>query len=181
MSTTDYLINIALVLLVLTQIRNRRMDLRSLILPVVAVAGAAFYYLKGIPTAGNDVVLELGLGALGVLLGVACARTTSVWRDADGVAYSRAGLAAAVLWVLGVGSRLAFEVYATHGGAGAIARFSASHSITSGEAWTAALVLMALADVISRMIVLRVRAARATTPAAVAAEGRPLAVTDLVA
>jgi hypothetical protein len=40
---------------------------------------------------------------------------------------------------------------------------------------------MALADVISRMIVLRVRAARATTPAAVAAEGRPLAVTDLVA
>ena len=41
--------------------------------------------------------------------------------------------------------------------------------------------LMALAEVISRMIVLRVRAARVSTPAGMGGERRPAAASDLAA
>jgi hypothetical protein len=54
---------------------------------------------------------------------------------------------------------LAFEVYATHGGAGSIARFSITHRISGVEAWTAALVIMAMSEVVTRLIVLRLRGA----------------------
>ena len=47
------------------------------------------------------------------------------------------------------------------GGAADLARFSANHDITSGEAWTAALVLMALGEVVCRTATLWIRAQRA--------------------
>jgi hypothetical protein len=56
---------------------------------------------------------------------------------------------------------MAFQEYAAHGGAGAIARFSAHHQITSSQAWVTALVLMALAEVTARLVLLRVRAFQA--------------------
>ena len=47
---------------------------------------------------------------------------------------------------------------ANHGGAGAIGRFSAAHSITSGETWVAALILMALGEAVARTALLGLRA-----------------------
>jgi hypothetical protein len=69
MTLTEYAINVALVPLVLVQIRGRRLNLRSLLIPVAAVAGAAIYYLKGIRTLG----LDIALGCVGAALGTACA------------------------------------------------------------------------------------------------------------
>lgn len=160
MTTIDYLINFALIGLVILQIRGSRLDLKTAIRPVVLVAAAALYYLRGFPTAGNDLVLDLVLGGVGLALGCACAMTTRVWRAEDGFAYARAGGAAAVLWVLGVGSRLAFEEFWSHGGTHAIVSFSAAHDITSQNAWVAGLVMMALAEVLARLVVLRIRGAR---------------------
>ena len=159
MTTTDYVINIALIALVLMQIRDPKMDLRSLLLPVVAVAGAALYYLKGVPTTGNDVLLDIVTGTVGLALGLGCALTTRVWRGEDGIAHAKAGAVAATLWVVGVGFRLAFEEFSSHGGGASITRFSIDHSITGSNAWVAALVIMALAEVISRLVVLRLRGA----------------------
>ncbi len=164
MSTTDYAISIALILIVVLQVRRSRMTLRSLVLPVVGVALAADYYLKGVPTAGNDVILDAVLGAVGGLLGGLAAVFTTVWRDNDGVAWSKAGALAGALWVVGVGSRLAFEEYVTHGGMSSLIRFSAAHQITSQSAWVAALVIMALAEVVVRQFVLRLRGYRAAAP-----------------
>ncbi|HTW97969.1 MAG TPA: hypothetical protein VMD59_04290 [Acidimicrobiales bacterium] len=160
MTTTDYLINIGLVALVIVQIRGGRLTLRTAIRPVACVAAAAFYYLRGIPTAGNDVLLDAVLGCAGLVLGVACAATTRVYRGEGGAPYAKAGAAAAALWVLGLGSRLAFEELWTHGGTHAITSFSIAHDITSQNAWVAGLVMMALAEVISRLVVIRIRAAR---------------------
>jgi hypothetical protein len=160
MTATDYLINIVLIALVILQIRGSRMDLKTALRPVICVGAAALYYLRGIPAAGNDLILYVVLGGIGLVLGVACAATTRVWRASDGFAYAKAGAAAAVLWVVGIGSRLAFEEYWSHGGTHAIVSFSAGHDITSQNAWVAGLVLMALAEVISRLIVLRIRGAR---------------------
>ena len=60
------------------------------------------------------------------------------------------------------------------GGAPAIARFSIAHHITGSAAWVAALVMMALADVATRLVVIywrgrRLTAGRAAAPARIPA------------
>ncbi|QMU77642.1 hypothetical protein GXW83_20030 [Streptacidiphilus sp. PB12-B1b] len=165
MSTYDYLINAVLVLLVIRQVRGSRLDLLNLVLPLAITGFVAFQYLRSIPTAGNDLVLITVLASVGVLLGVGAALATRLRLGADGVPFAKAGVVAAVLWVVGIGFRMAFSFESTHGEGAAIDRFSLQHSITSGQAWVAALVLMALGEVVSRMLVLRIRGHRLTAAA----------------
>ena len=173
MTFTDYALDITLIALVLLQVRPRRVTARTLLLPLGIVAWAAATYLKGVPTAGNDLVLVVGCAAIGALLGGLCAAFTTVGRDASGAPVAKAGAVAAVLWVLGVGTRLAFQLYVSHGGSPAVVRFSAAHHITSSEAWTAALVLMAIAEVVARSAGIIARAYRAQPVGAAAAPAPP--------
>jgi hypothetical protein len=159
MTFTDYLIDISLIAIVLFQVRGRRITTRALLLPVGIVSFVAYQYLRGIPTAGNDLLLVIGCAALGALLGGLAGRFTSVTADANGIPVAKAGVVAAALWILGTGGRLAFQVYATHGGGAAIERFSVAHSITTVTAWTSALVLMALSEAVVRTGILGWRAA----------------------
>jgi hypothetical protein len=158
MTFTDYLIDISLILIVLFQVRGRRITARSLLLPVGIVTYVACTYLRGVPTAGNDLFLVLGCAAGGALLGGLAGHFTSVRPDSEGIPYAKAGLVAAGLWILGTGARLAFQVYASHGGGAAIARFSTTHAITSVAAWTDALILMALAEAVIRTAIIGWRA-----------------------
>lgn len=157
MTFTDYLIDSALVLLVLMQIRERRLTTKSLVRPLVIVAIAVANYLHGIPTAGNDLVLVAVLGLLGLLIGVASGQAVLMRRGADGDVLARAGWASAFFWVLGMGSRFAFLIWINNGGAATIGHFSATHSITGGEAWTAALVAMVVCEVAGRALVQAIR------------------------
>ena len=108
MNATDYLINAILVLLVLRQIRETRLTRQMLLLPVLIVIGAAAYYLRSVPTSGNDILLDVTLAAAGAALGGLCALATHLRRGADGVPLSRAGWVAAILWVVGIGARMGF-------------------------------------------------------------------------
>jgi len=157
-NATGYIINSILVLLVLRQIRETRLDLVSLVLPVVLVGAAAAYYLHSVPTAGHDVLLDVTLGSVGLVLGALCALATRLRRGPDGAALAKAGVIAAVLWVAGIGARMAFSLWSDHGGAPHIASFSIAHQITGASAWVAALVIMALAEVLARLSILRLRA-----------------------
>lgn len=161
MTFSDYLIDITLIGLVLLQIRGRRLTTRALLMPVLIVGYVAYSYLRGVPTAGNDLLLVGGCAAVGIALGSLSGKFTSVYSDVDGVPIAKAGLVAAGLWILGTGTRLAFQLYASHGGGGAIDRFSRAHDITSASAWTAALILMALGEVLSRTGILAWRSAAA--------------------
>src|ERR1700691_3352018 len=137
MSITDYLIDSALVLLVLLQIKWRPLTTHSLIRPLVIVAIAVVSYFNTVPTAGNDLVLILALALLGALLGISAGQATFMRRNSDGVVLARAGWLAGFLWVLGMGLRFVFLVWInTHSGTASLAHFSASHSITSSAAWT---------------------------------------------
>jgi thiamine transporter ThiT len=69
-----------------------------------------------------------------------------------------------VLWVAGVGARIAFSQFAEHGGGASIYRFSAAHSITSMQAWVAALILMSFAEVMARLVTMWLRARRLPQP-----------------
>ncbi|MGZ4592005.1 MAG: hypothetical protein ACXV2I_14595 [Actinomycetes bacterium] len=166
MTTFDYALNVALIGLVLLQLRGRRLDRRGLLLPLGLVLWAASRYLHGIPTDGNDGVI-VGAGLLaGAALGTWSALLTRLHRGADGVAVARATAGAALLWVLGIGSRMAFALYTQYGGAPTVARFSIAHR-PDGAGLVTALVLMAFAEVISRTLMLWVRSrALSTAPPA---------------
>lgn len=160
MSITNYLIDSALVLLVLLQIKERPLTTHALVRPLIIVSIAVFSYLKGIPTAGNDLVLVGVLALLGTLIGTASGQTVHM-RVVDGLVTSQARLASAFFWVLGMGSRFAFLIWINDGsGKRSLATFSAHHQITSGEAWTVALLAMAVFEVVSRSVVLYLRRQR---------------------
>jgi hypothetical protein len=167
MSTTDYLIDSALVLLVLWQIKERPLSTRSLIRPLVIVSIAVVSYLHGIPTGGNDLVLVGVLATLGALIGTASGQTVAMRRGVDGQVLSRSGWVSGFFWVLGMGSRFAFIYWISHTGSGWVSTFSAQHSITGAEAWTVALLAMAVFEVCSRTLVLAMRRSQL--------EGRPAA------
>jgi len=173
-TTTAYIVNAFLILLVIRQIREHPMDLRGLAGPVLAVGAAAVFFLRSVPSGGNDLLLELACVTAGAVMGFLSGRFTHLRRDRDGQVLGHAGWVSASLWVTGVGARLAFVVAATHGLGPAIGRFSAAHHITSAQAWAAALVMMALADVLARLTVLFIRSRRlAAAPAAPAAAAAP--------
>jgi len=154
MTFSDYLIDITLISIVLVQMRGRKLTAHSLLLPVGIVAYVAITYLKAIPTSGNNLFLIAGCAAVGATLGGLAAHFTTVHVDGEGIPVAKAGLLAAALWILGTGGRLAFQLYASHGGAPAIEHFSVTHSISAATAWTAALILMAISEAVVRTGVL---------------------------
>jgi DNA-binding NarL/FixJ family response regulator len=100
-----YVINAVLVLMVIRQIREHPLDLRSLAGPVLAVGAAAVLFLHSVPMGGNDAVLELACVAAGATMGAVAGLTTKLRRGSDGRALGRAGWLAASLWITGVGAR----------------------------------------------------------------------------
>jgi hypothetical protein len=156
MTTTDYLIDSTLVLLVLLQIKERTLTTKALIRPLIIVGIAVANYLHGIPTSGNDLVLVAVLALLGGAIGLASAKTVIMRAGSDGNVLARAGWASAFFWVLGMGSRFAFIFWITHSGVSALGQFSVQHSITA-SAWTVALLAMAVCEVVSRSALMAVR------------------------
>lgn len=169
MTTSDYIINALFVFVVLRQARERKLDLRSLLGPLAAVAFVASNYVHSIPTSGNDLLFAGLLVLAGLTLGVLSGLATQVRADADGNAYSRVGWVAGFLLISGIGSRLVFALALSHGAGPAVRDFSISHEV-SATAWPLALVAMALLEVTTRLAIVHVRGLRARNAAA------PLAV-----
>ena len=166
MNINVYVINAILVLLVIRQIREHPLDLRSMAIPVLAVGAAAVLFLHSVPLGGNDFVLELACILTGAAMGAVGGLATHLRRGQDGRPLGRAGWLAASMWIGGVGARLVFAVAASNGAGPAISRFSVAHHITGEAAWVAALVMMALADVLTRLVIIYLRGRRlaATSP-----------------
>lgn len=176
MHFTDWLISLALILLVLRQVRGRPLSLTGLLWPVGLVVWAAVEYLDGIPSERSDVLFAVGLSIAGLALGLGCGLLTQVYPEAERV-MARATGPAVALWIVGMGGRLAFGVVALHGGAQAIARMSAWLDLHSAQTWPTALILMALCEVLSRTVVLMLRyrfVARGGTTSRDCARSHPL-------
>ena len=125
------------------QIRGIKVTKAALLFPVMMTLWVAASLLKSIPTAGNDLTLELGGAVAGASLGALAALATTVTRT-GATAVAKAGAVAAVLWVAGIGARVGFSLWVGHGGAATIRGFSVAHHITGGPAWGTAFILMAL-------------------------------------
>jgi hypothetical protein len=129
---------------------------RRLRRPLIIAAVICVSFLHAVPIAGADGALV----AAGVLVGIACgavsALATSVERDPRS---ARVIAAASPLAVAVTGAafaaRMAFAVAASNGLGPAIGRFSAQIGVHSPQqAWVAALVLMATADLVTRAALL---------------------------
>ena len=159
MTTIDYLINGLFVLIIFRQARERELDRRSVVLPLVLVAFVARMYIHSIPTAGNDLVLIGLLAAVGLTLGVIAGIATHVRAGSNGLAVARVGWLAGILLVFGITARMVFAFVVTHGGHHAIASFSIAHQITA-PAWPVALVAMAVCEVTARTSTVQLRGHR---------------------
>ncbi|ASY34607.1 MULTISPECIES: hypothetical protein [unclassified Streptomyces] len=171
MTTTEWITDIALLLVVFRQLREDRLDLKTFLIPLGIVAFVAHSYLHSVPTGGNDLVLIGTLVGVGAALGIAGGVYTRVRRAGEHVLI-KAGAVSAILWVLGMGARMGFQLWTGHGGADDVARFSLAHDITSTQAWVAAFVLMALTEVVTRLATIFVRGRMLTTGPATAATHR---------
>ncbi|MFI0235622.1 hypothetical protein [Streptomyces sp. NPDC016845] len=156
MTTTEWITDIALLLIVFRQLREGRLDRRSFLLPLGIVAFVAWSYLDSVPTGGNDPVLIGALVAVGAALGITGGVHTRI-RPSGEHLLIKAGAVSATLWVLGMGARMGFQLWVEHGGADEVGRFSVTHHITSDQAWVAAFVLMALTEVVTRLATIFVR------------------------
>ncbi|HUZ15106.1 MAG TPA: hypothetical protein VMU72_02880 [Gaiellaceae bacterium] len=159
MTTSEYLLNAAFVLLVLRQAKERELDRRSVTVPLMLMLFVGAQYLHTLPTAGNDLLLIAGLALAGLTLGVAGGFATRVRAGERGVALARVGWIAGGLLVLGIGARMAFAFAIGHGLEPTVRSFSISHQI-GAAAWPVAFVLMALIEVGSRIAVVQVRGRR---------------------
>jgi hypothetical protein len=169
----DYLLDAVLLATIFFQFKGRRLTVRNLAFPVAIVVYFLVAYLKGVPTAGNDLYLIGGGVALGLIFGVGAGAFTLVYRGEKGI-YAKAGPLAAVFWTVGVVLRTAFSLYATDGGASAdrnIGHLMRSWNITTSNAIVACLLLMVLVEVGSRQLIVAARyvAMRRQAPATPAA------------
>ncbi|MEU8825348.1 hypothetical protein [Streptomyces sp. NPDC048636] len=156
MTTTEWITDLALILIVFRQLREGRLGPKSYLLPLGIVSFVGYKYLHTVPTGGNDLVLIGTLVGVGAVLGVAGGVFTRIRVVGEHVLI-KAGVISAALWVIGMGARLGFQQWVEHGGADDVARFSADHHITGEQAWVAALLLMALTEVITRLATIFVR------------------------
>ena len=162
MNAVDYILDAVLVATIFVQFRGRRLTPRNLILPVAIVVYFLVAYLKGVPTAGNDLYLVAGGVALGLVFGVGAGVFTRVYPTERGI-YAKAGPLAAVFWTVGVVLRTAFSLYVSDGGPGAdrtIAHAMRTLNITASKAIVACLLLMVLVEVGSRQLIVGARYVR---------------------
>jgi hypothetical protein len=159
MTTSEYLLNAAFVLLVLRQARERELDRRSVTVPLMLMVFVGAQYLHTVPTAGNDLVLITGLALVGLTFGLLGGFATHVRAGGNGVALARVGWIAGGLLVAGIGSRMAFAFAVGHGFEPSVRAFSIAHQI-GAAAWPVALVVMALIEVAARIAVVQIRGRR---------------------
>lgn len=160
MSTTQWILSIALLAwALLRNLGTRQVTRTTYLVPFALVVVAAGFFLVPLPTAGNDLDLVVAFGAVGVLFGLAASAVTRL-RQRDGRLVATAGAGFASLWLVMIGGRIAFAEWASGSGARAVGTFSMDHAITGADAWTAALVVMALGMVLARTVALALRARR---------------------
>ncbi len=93
---------------------RHRYTRRQRILSLAVLVVLALRYVKGMPTTGNDVALEIACLGLGALFGFAMLAATEVEQDeATGQVWVRAGVVYLALWVVLLGSRVLFAYSAT--------------------------------------------------------------------
>jgi hypothetical protein len=168
MPASVWIINLVVLTAVLeADLGRRKITWFRLARPVVLAGIIISFYLKGVTGTGGALAMELGLAALGTLLGVAAGAVFRVYRRPDGAAASRAGAGYAALWVLVIGARIGFAYATNH--SHSLQVWLGTHHITPA-ALTDSLIFMAAGMLLARTVILLARSN--ALPAGAAGAGR---------
>jgi uncharacterized membrane protein YidH (DUF202 family) len=143
---------------------HRKIGKFRILRPIGIAAAIIPLFLETVSTAGNGLTLEITLGVAGVALGLLATSLMTVYRSpTTNKPVSRAGLGYAALWTIVIGARAAFSYGANNWFSASLTTWMTQHSVT-GAAITDGLIFMAVAMLLTRTIVMAIRARRATTP-----------------
>lgn len=162
MTTTEIVINLALLTaIVFTQLGRRVVTRRRFTIPLIIVVVAGLEYLRNAPTVGDDVRFYIVGAVAGAAFALIASLFVRVEREPTGEIVARTGVMYALVWLIVIGGRIIFAEAATHTSFGhTVGSFSRAESISGSGAWRAMFVLMALAMVLTRLVVLGSRVAQ---------------------
>jgi hypothetical protein len=175
MPASVWIINLVVLTVVLeADLGTRKITWMRLARPVVLAGVIISFYLKGIAGHGDGLAFELGLAALGIVLGLAAGAIFGVFRDRKGFPRSQAGVGYAALWAAVIGARIGFSFATSH--AHSLQVWLGTHHITAA-ALTDSLIFMAAGMLLARTFTLLARSRRLPPVAAPAGARRGQALT----
>jgi hypothetical protein len=142
---------------------HRKITRFRLLRPVLIAAAIIPLYLTAVSTRSNGLLLEVGLAAAGVVVGLVATLLMTVYRSTRTLRpVSRAGVAYATLWIVVIGARAAFTYGSSHWFGPQLDDWMMRNGVTTG-AITDALIFMAVTMILTRTIALAIRARRLST------------------
>ncbi|MGJ0118563.1 hypothetical protein ACQ7HM_05080 [Williamsia sp. MIQD14] len=149
-------------LMMATQYGTSHFGLHKIAMPVLAVGGFGYAYLKDAPTDHNSIVLYLIGAAIGALFALPAYASTAMWADrSTGKVMTRCGIAFLGVWLVAMAARIGF-VWAVSDVA-SFRTWVGEHMMTlhlTGDAIAPFFVIWALVMVVGRVVALSARAAR---------------------
>ena len=158
MSASVWIINLVVLGVVLeADLGRRKITWFRLARPLLVAGAIVVYYLAKTPVAtrSGGLAFELGLAALGIVLGLVAGLIFRVFRD-KGMPWSQAGIGYALLWIVVIGARIGFAAAVSH--SRSLQLWLGTHHIIS-DAVTDALIFMAVGMLLTRTATLWLRGA----------------------
>ncbi|MFB9830867.1 hypothetical protein [Actinoallomurus acaciae] len=156
-----WILNLAVLLIVLeSDIGTRKVTRIRVLRPIISAAAIVPFFIAQLATSGYGLLLEIAGIAAGLLTGLLASAFMSVHEGvAKGrrCARSRAGIGYALTWTAVVGARLAFSYGSTHVFGRRLGEWMAAHSV-SPDALTDALIFMAVIMMLTRTVLLQLKA-----------------------